>query len=77
MNWNENILTRSNGLLKREDTDTRNVVQGTGTCPKEEVYPYSRGGDRRFAIEPGKSMESRTHIVEECEMYKVGGGSVE
>ena len=35
MNWNENILTRSNGLLKREDTDTAMSCRGPGPARKK------------------------------------------
>ena len=66
---NENVFARPNGL--RENTETAISFRGPGPARKKGyTRTSSREKEDPQMCPCGKAIESRTHIVGTCEIYK-------
>ena len=76
INRNENVSARPNGL--RENAEAAISCRGLGLVRKKR-YTSSREekGEDAQMCPCGKAVESRTHIVGECEMYQEEGDVLE
>ena len=66
-NGNENVFARPNGL--RENAETAIPCRGPGPARKKR-YANNREEELAQMCPCGKAVESRTHIVGECEINK-------
>ena len=67
--WNENVFARPNGL--REKAETAISCRGPGPTRKKRYTSSREEDDVATNVCPcGTTIESRTHIVGECEICK-------
>ena len=66
--WNENVSARPNGL--REKAETTISLRGPGPTRKKRNTSSREEQDVVTNMCPCGTIESRTHIVEACEIYK-------
>ena len=72
--WNENVPVRPNGLREKAETEiseTEISCRGPGATRKKRYISSREEEDAATHMRPcGATIESRAHIVGECEIYK-------